>query len=295
MKILDRLHESLVKTSGTITVDEFHNQVLHMDDESEDSYNIIATILAMDGRFVFDGDVIKVREKKIIPGNLKITPVKTNNPLKRIVDGAKPNVQECPRDLLDSHILDSTYVVIDFETTGLSANINKVIEIGAVKIKNGKIVDRYKTLIDQNVQISSFITQLTGITNEMVKGSPEANDAFVALHHFIDGSTIVAHNLSFDHKFLNKAFSDFNLSMPPLGFCTMKLARRFLKNEGLQNAKLGTVATHFGLENKQAHRALEDAEVTAHIFNNFLDIAEKSGVSTVSALKSYEESPIKTV
>jgi len=293
LKLLDTLYDSLKKSAGCITVEEFHDTVLGMNSEEEKSYHLVASIIAMDGRFIFDGDKIKLRPAKNSKSNLKH--VSDETAIKRLSSSSHRIDETKFERILNYHIMDAEYCVIDFETTGFSANLHRVIEIGAVKIKGAKVVDRFQTFVNSVSYVPSFITNLTGINAGMLKNAPDAVSAFSDLYKFVDDSIIVAHNLAFDEKFLRKNFETHGFPMPEIGICTMKLARRFLKEEGISNMKLPSVAKFFSINIERGHRALDDAQVTAEIFLNFLEIAERSGLERVSKLYEFQTNPIDSI
>ncbi|HMO79368.1 MAG TPA: exonuclease domain-containing protein [Pyrinomonadaceae bacterium] len=173
----------------------------------------------------------------------------------------------------------ATFVVLDLETTGAKAPPCRITEIGAYTVKNKELAGEFHSLIDPEVPIPEFITALTGISNEMVRGAPRFREVVNSLLDFIGDSIIVAHNSHFDLGFLNheigKVFEDYRLGNPSL--CTVKLSRRLLPN--IANHKLNTVAGHYHIDLINHHRAVDDARATAHIFVNFLTEMEALGIS----------------
>ncbi|MGI9277867.1 MAG: 3'-5' exonuclease [Endozoicomonas sp.] len=164
----------------------------------------------------------------------------------------------------------NTVVVLDFETTGLSPAMgDRAIEIGAVLLENGRITDRYQKLMNPGRRISSFIENYTGISNAMVKGADGCSTVMKEFGQFIEGHNLVAHNASFDKKFL-----DAELAMARSGYdgtfaCSMLIARRLYQNA--PNHKLGTLVKYNSLPTEGVyHRALADAEMTAHLWLKML-------------------------
>lgn len=156
------------------------------------------------------------------------------------------------------------FVVFDIETTGFSSKNDKIIEIGAVKIKGGEIVDRFSTFVNPKDSIPYSITELTGITDEMVENEPIIDEVLPRFVEFIGDSVIVAHNANFDMSFINKNIQHLNLKKlnnPVMD--TVSLAR-FLYPE-LKRVKLNTVAKHLGVSLENHHRAVDDAKATADI------------------------------
>lgn len=156
--------------------------------------------------------------------------------------------------------------MLDFETTGLSpAGGDRITEVAALRIADGKIVDRYVTLVNCNVRIPPFITQITGISQAMVNRAPSANMVLPQLLRFIGTDALSAHNASFDLKFL--VAESLRLGLSPRHeqlICSLKLSRRVYP--GLGSYKLGMLAAKLGIGfNGKAHRAEADAEVSANL------------------------------
>lgn len=157
-------------------------------------------------------------------------------------------------------------VMIDFETTGISPDQgDRITEVAALRIHGGEIVDRFVSLINCNVRIPAFITQLTGITQSMVNSAPSVTEVMPALLDFIGGDYLAAHNASFDEKFLIAEAQRLGLNPRHRGMiCSVKLARRVLP--GKASYSLGPLADNLGLRFKgKAHRAEADAEVAANL------------------------------
>ncbi|MCB9025823.1 MAG: 3'-5' exonuclease [Bdellovibrionaceae bacterium] len=155
-------------------------------------------------------------------------------------------------------------VVLDFETTGLSAAHNRIIEVGAVALDGKDCVGTFSQLVHPGDFLPYNITQITGITDEMLNDQPPAEVVMPKLAEFISDRTIIAHNASFDAKFLNSEMKrvDIELSNPVL--CTLRLARRVLP--GFSSYSLGNLAHHLGISLTRAHRALDDAKATAYLW-----------------------------
>lgn len=164
----------------------------------------------------------------------------------------------------DRELADDVYVVFDVETTGLSAVYDKIIELAAVKVKDGEIIDRFESFANPHQPLSQTTTDLTGITDEHVKDAPEIEDVLRDFHQWMDDDILVAHNASFDMGFLNTGFDRIDLgkaSNPVID--TLELAR-FLVPE-LKNHRLNTLCKHFDIELTQHHRAIYDAEATGYL------------------------------
>lgn len=162
-------------------------------------------------------------------------------------------------------------VVFDFETTGLSPDMgDRAIEIGAVLIENGRITDRFQQVMNPGVRIPLFIENLTGITNSMVKEARKNADVMCDFYEFIAGHNLVAHNASFDERFLRAEFRRIKKYFSGGIACSLLAARRIFQMA--PNHQLATLANYKNLPNEGIyHRALADAEVTAHLWLSMLD------------------------
>lgn len=161
--------------------------------------------------------------------------------------------------------LDNNITTLDFETTGFSPIKNEIIQIGAVKYRDGEEVDRFERFVEPFYPIPWKITQLTGITNEMVMGAPPIVQSLHELHSFLKGETIVAHNASFDMKFLLENFRRYEIDHENYKVIdTVKLARKSIT--GLPNYKLPTLKYFLGIDDVGSHNAIEDCLVTGELY-----------------------------
>ena len=157
-------------------------------------------------------------------------------------------------------------VMLDFETTGLSPEAgDRITEVAALRIADGRVVERFVSLVNCRVRIPSFIVDYTGITQAMVDGAPPVEEVVPALIDFIGDDTLAAHNASFDDKFLRAEGARQGLDCRHGGLvCSLKLSRRVFP--GLESYKLGNLSRALGIAfNSRAHRAEADAEVTAEL------------------------------
>lgn len=159
---------------------------------------------------------------------------------------------------------DGTFICFDIETTGLSAARDKITEIGAVKVENGIITDKFSTFVNPEMPIPQKITLLTGITDEMVKDAPSQSEAVSAFLEFAGDNVLVAHNAPFDTSFIAKACEDMGREYNYTSIDTVAISRAILTD--IKNCKLDTVAKFLRLGEFNHHRATDDAEMLAKIF-----------------------------
>ena len=164
-----------------------------------------------------------------------------------------------------------TVIVLDFETTGLSPDYgDRAIEIGAVKIEQGEVVDRFQSLMNPGMRISDFIEGYTGITNTMLKTAPPCEEVMEAFADFAGHADLVAHNASFDRRFLYAELIRINRECRGEIACSMLVARRIYQQA--ENHKLGTLVEHAKIPNDGTfHRALADAQMTAWLWLKMID------------------------
>ncbi|WP_455580668.1 exonuclease domain-containing protein [Dysosmobacter sp.] len=161
------------------------------------------------------------------------------------------------------------FVVLDFETTGLSPTSDTIIEVAALKVLGGNVADTFSTLINPDRQILPRITQITGITNGMVKNAPFLRDVIAPLHDFLGDLVLVAHNAPFDIGFLKAAYYDAGISAKIQYVDTVKVARASFPN--MPNYKLSTLIQELGISDTQSHRALSDVQQTYELLLKCLD------------------------
>lgn len=157
-----------------------------------------------------------------------------------------------------------TFIVVDLETTGLTPKKDRILEIGAWKVSGGQFVDQFHCMVDPCMEIPQRITELTGITNEMVAGQDKIETALEKFLAFAGELPLLGHNLMFDYAFLKHAAVNQGISFERLGTDTLKISRQVLAE--LPSRRLGDLCTYFGIEQNRAHRADEDAYVTAILY-----------------------------
>ncbi|MFP3155130.1 PolC-type DNA polymerase III [Lachnospiraceae bacterium ZAX-1] len=178
--------------------------------------------------------------------------------------------------------LDDTYVVFDLETTGFSPNHDKIIEIGAVKVSEGKITDRFSSFVNPDIPIPFRIEELTGINDGMVLSAPKIEDILPQFLEFCKDAILVAHNASFDMSFIQKNCERQNLPCDYTSLDTVALARVLMP--GLGRFKLDTVAKALNVSLKSHHRAVDDADCTAKIFLKFRAMLFERDVQTLEQI-----------
>jgi len=209
----------------------------------------------------------------------------------KIIDGQTVELQvhDCESRLLDE--LD--FVVVDIEATGAKMPPNRIMELGAYRIRGRKIVDSFLTLVNPEISIPRFVMALTGISNEMVKQAPLFAEVAPRWLEFVQDAVLIAHNALFDTSFLNHEIARVypgNRMMNP-HLCTVLLSRRTMP--GLVNYRLDTVADHFSIPIFERHRAGSDALATAEVFIRILDRLDEQGVKDLAAARSFQFPPVK--
>ena len=183
-------------------------------------------------------------------------------------------------------LCETDYVVFDLETTGAKTPPCRITEIGAYRISCGKIVGEFETLVNPETSIPPFITDLTGITNQMVRNAPRFREVASDFLQFIGDAVLVAHNAHFDMRFLNheigRIYKGYRVANPAL--CTVQLSRKLLPH--IENHRLHTVAEYYSIRIENRHRAGGDAHATAKIFVELLSHLEYLGVRDLASAKS---------
>jgi len=202
------------------------------------------------------------------------------------------NSWQASLDQLDRSLSETTFVVLDLETSGGSPNLGAhITEIGAVKIRGGEIVGQFQTFINPGTPIPYFITALTGITDEMVNEAPRINEAFPTLLEFLGSeneTVFVAHNAPFDLSFLKAAAVLHEFRWPKFVVIdTAKFARRVLSREEVSDCKLGTLANFFSATVSPTHRALDDALATVDVLHGLIGRVGSLGINTLKELQNF--------
>ncbi len=183
--------------------------------------------------------------------------------------------------------IDGPIIVLDFETTGLNTQRDRVIEIGAVKLENGHVVDSLNLFVDPGMLLPAKITEITHITDQMLHGAPRAEEAIPRLMEFADGAPIAAHNAGFDCSVLRSELKRLGRSDPIFQLDTLMLARKLYPE--LKSHRLSSVCKHLHVTLKGAHRAVNDAAATALCLREMLDACRRRGITTLKGINAVSD------
>ncbi len=212
-----------------------------------------------------------------------------NDPFK-VIYGVEGYLVDDTKQLVENsrnQSFDDPYVVFDIETTGFSPLTDKIIEIGAVKVVNGEITDKFSTFVNPDIPIPFRIEQLTSINDSMVLPAPKIDQVLPNFLKFCEGCALVAHNASFDVSFIAHNAEELGLPFDPTVLDTVTLARVLLPQ--LNRYKLDTVAKALNVSLENHHRAVDDAGATAEIFVAFLKMLKERDISTLDELNKLSE------
>lgn len=192
----------------------------------------------------------------------------------------------------ESPLSETTFAVLDLETSGGSPNSGAgITEIGVVKVRGGKVLGTFQSFVDPGHSLPPFITQLTGITDEMLFSAPFIDEVLPTLFEFLgstDETVLVAHNSPFDMSFLKAAALAHELAWPNyLTVDTARLARAVLDQDEVSNCKLGTLATFFNAQTSPNHRALDDALATVDVLHGIIERLAGHQVWTFEEMRNF--------
>lgn len=192
----------------------------------------------------------------------------------------------------DKKIDEEEFVVFDIETTGLNSHTNKIIEIGAVKIKSGRIIDRYSQLINPGISIPYHITEITSITNEQVANQPKIDEVIGKFVDFIGDAVLVAHNAPFDMGFIKRDIKEYlNIDLESSVIDTLQMARDLFPD--FKKYGLGDLNKSLGLALEKHHRAVDDSQATANMFIIFLEKYKEKGIEYLKDINKGFEVNVK--
>ncbi|WP_238917400.1 DNA polymerase III subunit alpha [Clostridium sp. YIM B02555] len=181
--------------------------------------------------------------------------------------------------------IDTTYCVLDLETTGFSPRTEKITEIGIMKIKDGKILDKFSTFVNPQKPIPMRVVEVTKITDDMVSSAETIEKVFPRMLEFIEGSVLVAHNAEFDINFLKHNAKVLGYDFDFTYVDTLPLAQDVFPD--FKSYKLGRIAKNLGIKVEVAHRALDDVDTTVKVFNIMLEILKERGAESVEEIDLY--------
>lgn len=176
--------------------------------------------------------------------------------------------------------IDTTYCVLDLETTGFSATTEKITEVGIMKVKNGEVLDQFSCFVNPEKHIPQRVTEVTKITDDMVKDAETIDMVFPKILDFIKDSVLVAHNAPFDMGFLKQNAKNLGYDFDFTYLDTLSLAKDLFPD--YKKYKLGKIAENLGIKVEVAHRALDDVDTTVKVFNVMIDMLKKRGAKTVN-------------
>ncbi len=161
-----------------------------------------------------------------------------------------------------------SFVCIDLETTGLNPKRDKIIEIGAVKVEQGRITAEWESFVNPGRRLEEYVVELTGIRDEQLADAKKISELLPAFFAFLGEDVLLGHSVLFDFSFLKKAAVNEKMAFERQGIDTLKIARKYLKD--LESRSLGALCKHYGIPHN-AHRALEDARATTALYKRLLE------------------------
>lgn len=211
-----------------------------------------------------------------------------NNPDMKVIYGVeaylapdkKPSVKN-----IKGQSLDTTYCVLDLETTGFSPRLEKITEIGVMKYQDGKVIDKFSCFVNPEKSIPPRVVEVTGITDDMVRNAETIDKVFPKLLEFIKDSVLVAHNAEFDVGFLRHFAKELGYEFDFTYLDTLSLAYELFPE--YKTYKLGRIAKNLGIKVDVAHRALDDVDTTVKVFKVMLDMLKERGVNTLEDIEFY--------
>lgn len=196
--------------------------------------------------------------------------------------------QQLAFDELDTPLYDTTFVVVDLETTGTSPGADGITEIGAVKVRGGEVLGEFATLVNPGREVPPAVVHVTGITTAMVYAAPRIEAVLPGFLEFAAGAVLVAHNARFDMAFLRAAAAQCDTPWPAAQvLCTVKLARRVLGRDEAPSVRLSSLARLLGAATQPTHRALQDARATVDVLHALIGRVGNQGVHSLTELLDY--------
>ncbi len=191
-------------------------------------------------------------------------------------------------ELLTKPLDDIDFAIVDTETTGMNSMHSRIMDIGIVKMRGSEIMEKWETLINPQQEISYWITFYTNLRDSDVNDKPVFNDFAEKIADMLKNTVFVAHNVGFDYSFLNYEMKRAKQQFDHPKLCTVMLGRKLLPQ--LANAHLDALSDYYNIKITNRHRALPDAEATAVVFQNFIEIAQKKyGAKTFFDLEKLQK------
>ena len=211
-----------------------------------------------------------------------------DNPDMKIIYGVEaylaPDKKPSVRNIKGQSI-DTTYCVFDLETTGFSPKLEKITEIGIMKVQDGKVIDSFSTFVNPEKSIPSRVVEVTNITDDMVRDAETIDKVFPKMLEFMKGSVLVAHNAEFDIGFLKHNAKELGYDFDFTYIDTLTLAQDIFPD--FKTYKLGRIAKNLGIKVEVAHRALDDVDTTVKVFNVMMDELKERGAKTLEDIEEY--------
>ena len=211
-----------------------------------------------------------------------------DNPDMKIIYGVEaylaPDKKPSARNIKGQNI-DTTYCVFDLETTGFSPKLEKITEIGIMKVKDGKVIDSFSTFVNPEKPIPSRVVEVTNITDDMVRDAETIDKVFPKMLEFMKGSVLVAHNAEFDIGFLKHNAKELGYEFDFTYIDTLTLAQDIFHD--FKTYKLGRIAKNLGIKVEVAHRALDDVDTTVKVFNVMMDELKERGAKNLEDIEEY--------
>nr|WP_304284503.1 DNA polymerase III subunit alpha [Clostridium paraputrificum] len=211
-----------------------------------------------------------------------------NNPDMKVIYGVEaylaPDKKPSVRNI-KGQSLDTTYCVLDLETTGFSPRLEKITEVGVMKYQDGKVIDKFSCFVNPEKSIPPRVVEVTGITDDMVRNAETIDKVFPKLLEFIKDSVLVAHNAEFDVGFLRHFARELGYEFDFTYLDTLSLAYELFPE--YKTYKLGRIAKNLGIKVDVAHRALDDVDTTVKVFKVMLDMLRERGVKTLEDIEIY--------
>mgnify|MGYP001092458000 CR=1 FL=1 len=183
------------------------------------------------------------------------------------------------------------YTVIDIETTGLNREKDQITEIAALRVEGNRIIEKFETLINPLIKIPAEITQITGITDQMVKKQPTISEVLPKFKEFIKNDILVAHNSIFDIGFLNYNYSKYyNKPLENKDLCTLNLAKKLVSS--IPSYRLSSLCNYFDIKNDNYHRAMADVYATTKLFLKFQAIMHNNGLKEDQDILKFYQDPL---